>query len=259
MKTAKVNYHVTSHEPQAFHIDANGVKGNLVSPILEAHEIELEDIRKSNFDLKFSADSITFVNFPTKIKDFGDKTDWKELYNQEINNLLVEELNAKDVIVFDHTIRLDDPDALRKPARNVHGDYSVKGAHHRLHDILGSDKSIEWEKGHFGFVNIWRPLHAPVNSSPLGFIHPKSVKSDDWVNIGLIYPDRKGHILGLVQNADHQWIYMSKMTPDEVAIFNVYDNQGLAPIGHSALDGIEDVSQPNIRMSLESRALVRYS
>ncbi|WP_155154617.1 hypothetical protein [Curvivirga aplysinae] len=32
-------------------------------------------------------------------------------------------------------------------------------------------------------------------------------------------------------------------------------------IGHSALDGdgIEDVSQPNIRMSLESRALVRYS
>jgi hypothetical protein len=51
---------------------------------------------------------------------------------------------------------------------------------------------------------------------------------------------------------------MSKMTPDDVAYFNIFDNGGRPSIGHSALDMVEDPALKTIRKSLESRTLVRF-
>ena len=64
--------------------------------------------------------------------------------------------------------------------------------------------------------------------------------------------------MGLVANPKHEWIYQSKMTPEEVAVFNIYDNRGKPSIGHSALDMIEDPAINTPRKSIESRTLVRY-
>ena len=105
---------------------------------------------------------------------------------------------------------------------------------------------------------MWRPIGAPINSAPLGFVRPSSVPDEDWILIDLIYPDRMGHIMGLVANDAHEWLYLSKMTPDEVAFFNIYDNRGLPAVGHSALDLVEDKRVHTVRRSIESRTLVRY-
>ena len=136
---------------------------------------------------------------------------------------------------------------MRKPARNVHSDYSAQGAKQRLIDILGAEKAAEWETGRYAFINVWRPIEAAINSVPLGFILPSSVADEDWILLDLIYPDRKGQIMGLAANPAHEWIYMSRMTPDEVAYFNIYDNSGRPSIGHSALDMVED---PNIHTAV---------
>ena len=64
--------------------------------------------------------------------------------------------------------------------------------------------------------------------------------------------------MGLVANDAHEWVYLSKMTPNEVALFNIYDNLGKRSIAHSALDMVEDSSIDMPRKSIESRALVRY-
>lgn len=76
------------------------------------------------------------------------------------------------------------------------------------------------------------------------------------MNIELIYPDRVGQILGVAENADHDWFYMSQMTPEEVVIFNIYDNSGRPCLGHSALDMNDPGSERIIRRSIESRTLV---
>lgn len=76
--------------------------------------------------------------------------------------------------------------------------------------------------------------------------------------LDLIYPDRQGQILGLARNPEHEWLYQSRMTPDEVAFFNIYDNRGRPSIAHSALDMVEDQCVTSIRKSIESRTLVRY-
>ncbi|WP_299548885.1 hypothetical protein [uncultured Tateyamaria sp.] len=64
--------------------------------------------------------------------------------------------------------------------------------------------------------------------------------------------------MGLAANADHEWLYMSRMSPDEVAVFNIYDNRGRPSVAHSALDMIEDTSIDTPRKSIESRTLIRY-
>ena len=257
-QTATVNYHVHKPERQAFKLDAGGIVGNLIAPELAPTQVALRDVRSADAAPRFEDASVGFAAFPTEVQAFDATGDWQPTYDAEITKLLADKICAQEVIVFDHTVRVDDPEAVRKPARNVHSDYSVDGAEQRLIDILGGEKAAEWSKGHYAFINVWRPVEAAINSAPLGFIRTSSVAKQDWILLDLIYPDRKGQIMGLAANPDHEWVYMSKMTPDEVAFFNIYDNQGRPSIAHSALDMGEDPTLQTIRKSIESRTLVRY-
>ncbi|MEM7237599.1 MAG: CmcJ/NvfI family oxidoreductase [Pseudomonadota bacterium] len=258
IRTAQVNYHVSSPHEQAYHIDADGEQGKIVSPELAVTEIPVRDVRGGGVSTDFRSDSVAFLESVSEVPDFEAAAGWEEAYNCELSALLTRETGAKEAIVFDHTVRVDDPKSGRKPARNVHSDYSPSGAHQRLRDLLDEETAAQWEQGHFAFINVWRPVENPINSAPLGFVRPASVAPEDWVMIKLIYPDRIGQIMGLVGNPDHEWLYMSKMTPNEVAFFNIYDNRGLASVAHSAMDMVEDSSVTVPRKSIESRTLVRY-
>ncbi|MEL6683789.1 MAG: CmcJ/NvfI family oxidoreductase [Pseudomonadota bacterium] len=257
-RTATVNYHVHKPERQAFELDAGGIPGNLISPELVKTQISVFDERAVGVATTFEDASVGFAEFPTEVRSFEADKGWQETYDRELTQLLQDEVDAQEVIIFDHTVRVDNPSADRKPARNVHSDYSVDGAKQRLVDILGLKQAAAWSKGHYAFINVWRPLGAPINSAPLGFVLPESVAEEDWILLDLIYPDRMGQILGLAANPDHEWIYMSKMTPNDVAYFNIFDNQGRPSIAHSALDMVEDPTIQTIRKSIESRTLVRY-
>lgn len=256
-RTGSVNYHIHTSDRQAFELDAGGVVGCLISPELVATQVSVSDLRAGDVAVRFDRDSVAFTIAPSQVSDF-DGDGFAQTYDRELTDLLTDQIGAKDVVVFDHTLRQDDPHSDRKPARNVHSDYSPEGAQKRLVDILGPQRAAQWAQGHYAFVNVWRPIGHPINSAPLGFIRPSSVGSEDWVLIDLIYPDRRGQILGLTANANHEWLYQSKMTQDEVAYFNIYDNRGLASIGHSAIDLIEDANVTTIRKSIESRTLIRY-
>ncbi|MFN3199508.1 MAG: CmcJ/NvfI family oxidoreductase [Bradymonadia bacterium] len=257
-RTGTVNYHVHSDERQAYHIDAGGVSGKLISPSHVVTDVCVRDVRLGEASVSFSRDSVTFEHAPTQANINREDETWRPVYDEELIGLLWRTLGVKEVIVFDHTVRVDDPQATRKPARNVHTDYSPEGARRRLDDILGAPKAAEWARGHYAFINVWRPIGDPINSAPLGFVRPSTVPESDWVLIDLVYPDRIGHIMGLVANDDHEWVYQSSMTPDEVAVFNIYDNRGLPSIGHSALDLVEREDVHTVRRSIESRTLVRY-
>ena len=258
-QTATVNYHVHKPERQAFELDAGGIVGNLIAPELAPTEVQVQDVRKQQADVSFQSDAVGFALAPTSASFAEEDATWKTIYDAELKALLTQQLDAQEVIIFDHTIRVDAPNAVRNPARNVHSDYSKDGAEQRLIDILGADKAAEWRAGHYAFINVWRPVEAPINSAPLGFILPSSVAAGDWILLDLIYPDRTGQIMGLAANPDHQWIYMSKMTPDEVAYFNIFDNRGRPSIGHSALDMVEASTITTVRKSIESRTLVRLA
>lgn len=257
-RTGMVNYHVHKPERQAFEIDAGGIEGNLVSPELMTTEIALTDLRDGNATAAFEADGFAFAKAPTRVTDFARQVDWQAVYDRELDALLRQAIGAQEVIVFDHTLRTDDPRAKRRPARHVHSDYSPQGAEKRLLDILGPDRAAAWATGHYAFINVWRPVENPINSAPLAFVRPSSVAKGDWIEIDLIYPDRRGQVMGLVADTRHEWVYLSRMTPDEVVYFNIYDNSGRTPVAHSAIDRVEDPNVTTIRKSVESRTLVRF-
>lgn len=256
---ASVNYHVKKPTPQAFEFDVDGIIGNLLSPELVTTDVKVADLRDANFEPNFQCDGIEFIGQASQVKNFENGGDWTDTYEQELMDLLKSRIEAKEVIVFDHTVRIDDPDAARRPARNVHNDYNRAGAKQRLIDLVGEEQAEIFSEAGYGFVNVWRPVENIIKSSPLGFIRPTSMQSDDWMDIDLIYPDRLGQILGVAANDRHDWFFKSHMTPDEAVIFNIYDSKGRPHLAHSALDLPSDVHASIPRKSIESRTLVRYS
>lgn len=255
---ATVNYHVKSSAPQAFHFDVDGIIGNLISPELVETEVNVNDLRGNLSAVDFDKDGITYKTHQSKIQDFDHSNGWQPAYNDELSSILKGHIAAKDVIIFDHTVRIDDPNAARKPARNVHNDYSKEGAEQRLIDLIGAANAATYKDGHYGFVNVWRPIRHTIKTSPLGFIRPSSMMPNDWMDIDLVYPDRLGRILGVAASEKHDWFYLSDMTPDELAIFNIYDNRNRPHLAHSALDMDNTLKGQTPRMSIESRTLVRY-
>ncbi|MEL7109792.1 MAG: CmcJ/NvfI family oxidoreductase [Pseudomonadota bacterium] len=257
--SASVNYHVRKDHPQAFEFDVDGIIGNLVSPELVTTPIEVQDLRGEMRPNQFDEDGLVFVEQPSAITNFSDHASWQSTYEQELTRLLTAEIGAEEVIIFDHTVRIDDVKAARRPARNVHNDYNKAGAEQRLIDIVGDDRAAEFHQAGYGFVNVWRPIEHVIQSSPLGFIRPALMTPDDWMDIGLIYPNRFGQILGVAANPAHEWFFLSDMTPEEAVIFNIYDSTGRPHLAHSALDlpGDADVIVP--RKSIESRTLIRYA
>lgn len=215
-------------------------------------------MRTTDINISFEKESVEFAAFHTDVDVLNDNLEWQPKYEAGIERFLKGRLDIDEVIIFDHTLRIDDEASDRKPARNVHSDYSIEGAQQRLVDLVGESQAAEWMSGHYAFINVWRPVGAEINSSPLGFILPDSVDEPDWILLDLIYPERRGQILGLAANPAHQWVYRSRMTPDELAFFNIFDNRGLQSIAHSALDMVEDPLKNTVRKSIESRTLVRY-
>ena len=256
---ASVNYHVKKDEPQAFEFEADGIIGNLVSPELETTKIVVHDVRGSEDQPTFRDDGIEFFRAPSRVSDFEAGSSWHSRYDLELKNLLQAKTGATEVIVFDHTVRVDEASAVRRPARNVHCDYSKVGAEQRLLDLVGEARAEKFHEAGYGFVNVWRPVSNIIRSSPLGFIRPASVQPEDWMDINLVYPDRVGQILGLASNPDHEWFYKSQMSPDDVVIFNIYDNKNRPSLAHGALDFLTENAPSVPRKSVESRTLVRFS
>lgn len=167
---ASVNYHVESDNEQYFEIDAGGVPGELISPILVKRQVLVEDVRDSITNLQFFRDSACFVHQSSKALA-SSKADFDQaIYDDELIQLIKNHLGAKEVFVFDHTVRIDDEKSSRKPVRNVHSDYSEKGAQSRVCSLLGKEVAKTWMDGHYAFINVWRPLVHSVERSPLGFI-----------------------------------------------------------------------------------------
>ncbi len=256
---AVVNYHVRKAELQAFRVDPDGNAGQLLAPTLNPTQVEVTDRRGAGAPLTFEADAIEFRVQPSKETHFDSNNLWMPAYERELAELLKDSTGAIEVTLFDHTLRSDDPNATRRAARNVHSDYTATSADERLESILRKTAAADYRNGHYGLVNVWRPVEQPVLTAPLGFIHPRSITVDDQVPIAVEYPDRTGEVLGLIANPDHDWFYLSEMTPEEVAIFSVFDNRGHGFVGHSALDLLNPSGSSIPRKSIESRALVRYS
>lgn len=183
-------------------------------------------------------------------------------YYPQVAELLRQRLAADRVIVFDHNIRIDAvKEGVRKPARLVHVDYTVRSAVRRAIDLVEENGLISRLRRRFMQINVWRPLHHAVLTSPLALADASTISDGDYVRAEIIYPERRGEILELTHNPEHQWFYYPEMSPDEMLVFKGYDSDPAFTSGgtpHTAFDDPATAVGAPPRHSIELRAMAYF-
>jgi len=273
---AFVNFHIDGPKQEGkTYVPFKVIRGDVINEYeLERDEIEVMDATHYKPDLFKLGFTWTVDNSRTfSSAEVQDEAVIKE-YNDGLINLMKQENpNVEEIKVFDHTIRCDTADDMKRAedlgavpadaqyrpvALHVHGDYTTESAWVKLKTVLGEEEYDDWIKGHWGIVNIWRPLDFPVERTPLAFIDPTTVKENDWTLKEIHIPGRVGHIKGFLNNPNYRWVMIDQMNTNTVWIFTQFDNEGVIPqVPHSALDVVgTEGCRP--RRSIESRMCVKY-
>ncbi|MEL6343329.1 MAG: CmcJ/NvfI family oxidoreductase [Myxococcota bacterium] len=258
---AALNYLKRTEQRPTVSIDLNGVPGVVERVPRQAVTVDIHDARGGA--VTFAESGVALVHAPSRAGNLREDAALTT-YGEEIAALLKERIGAIEVEVFDHTLRFEaaeDGDQ-RTPVYSIHYDYTNDSGAKRLRDLLSGARADAWAAGHYGIVNVWRPVERVVMRSPLAFVDEKTTTPDDRGVIDIVYTDRVGHNYGLHHRDGVRMFFFPEMTPEEAVMFKTFDSDPDAAIRYVGHTAFEDLIRPNLdapaRQSVETRALVRW-
>jgi len=203
---------------------------------------------------------------PSLVKNFYDPEEIKKVYDREVANIIKRETGASRVVVFDHTFRtandaVREANSTRAPVKAAHNDYTDVSARQRLRDIVPEDEAEHLLKKRFAIVQTWRPINHPVETEPFALCDGRTIPDSGFVPLERRYQFRTAETYHLCYSEGLEWYYFSKMAPEEVLVFKVFDtdkSQGVPFTAHTAFDDPTSPSDARPRESVESRALVFF-
>jgi hypothetical protein len=210
-------------------------------------------------------DGFRFVRHDTKVANFFNEKEVRQIYYPEVQALVKAESGASRVVVFDHTLRTADDDLrearkIREVVPRVHNDYTEWSGPQRVRDLLPNEAD-ELLHHPFAIVQVWRPIRHPVETFPLAICDARSVSSDDLVVSERRYPNRVGQTYAIKYNRNHRWYWFPRMRRDEALVFKVYDSlkDGRARwTAHTAFDDPSSPPNARPRKSIEIRTLAFF-
>jgi len=257
-------------------------RGDLADEHLAA-PVQMGDGRELSPPASLESMGFALKPWPSKCTDFGDEAQVREIYYDEMRDLVKEASGAMRVFIFDHTLRESGNTALNAaaggsaaPVPRVHCDYTADGAPRRLHQLgeegivsklrgrtLTAAEAAELASGRFAFVNVWRSIDEmqPVLQQPLAVCDERSVPESDRFLYELRFPDRTGENYSLRHSAAHRWYSYRHMTKDECLVFKVYDKKedgGPRFVFHTAFTDPDSPPDAPPRRSIEVRAIAFY-
>jgi hypothetical protein len=232
----------------------------------EEHQVAIHDGRPLASQIDLDRHGFVLLHEDTAVKDFYDEAEVRRVYYPEMEALVRRATGASKVIVFDHTIRVDDSGTqaerkVRAPVRNVHNDFTVRSAPQRVRDLLPADEAERRLTKRFGSINVWRPIRGPVLTAPLAICEYDSIADGDLIAAERRYQDRIGGIYHLAYNPNQRWYYFPKMRRDEVVLLKCFDSltDGTARwTAHGAFSDPETPPGAPPRESIEIRTLLFY-
>ena len=233
----------------------------------EMKEITIHDGRPIADELDMEVEGFEFLEYDTAVTDFTDDDQVRNIYYPELEKLLLKRTGAKEVLIFDHTIRIGDPEkrdklGVRDPVRSAHNDFTDRSAPQRVKDLLPTDEAEKKLSRRFTSINVWRPLTGPVKIDPIAICPWDSIGENDMIPAERNYGNRIGGILNLSYNANQRWTYFPDMERDEVILLKCFDSKldGRARwTAHAAFEDPNGVD-PSLpaRESIEVRTLLFY-
>ena len=265
--TATLNYLADTERQPRTYAYAPPAGAGARRPEVARHEMRIGDVRGFAGELSLDGHGFALVRNRSRVGDFYDAEEVKEIYYPEVAELVGRVTGADKVVVFDHNVR-SAPMAERgennaaKPVKYVHNDYTEKSAPERVRDLVDEAEAEERLSHRFAFINVWRPIVGPVRDTPLAVCDARSMRSGDFVPTDLIYPDRTGEVYSVRFNPDHRWWYVSEMQPDDVLLLKCFDSatDGRARMtAHSAFRNRTCPPDARPRESIEVRALALFA
>jgi hypothetical protein len=232
----------------------------------EARSVVIHDGRPLADQFALDRNGFVFVEHVTGVQDFFDKPRIPEVYYPEVEALIERVSGARRVVVFDHTLRSGDGDErearqIRDPVLLVHNDYTEASGPRRVREVL-PDEADALLQHRFAIIQMWRPIHRPVEAHPLAIADARSIAPRDLIVTERRYPYRIGEIYRVAYNPDHRWYYFPHMRRDEAVVFKVYDsvNDGRARFGaHTSFTDPTTPPGAAPRQSIEVRAFAFFA
>jgi hypothetical protein len=163
----------------------------------------------------------------TQMHDFFDEDEVRRVYYPEMEALVKAETGASRVIVFNHFLRSTNANvrATRKvlgQALSVHNDYTESSGPERVRKHFPEETKEPSRRS--AIVQVWRPIHHPVEMFPLAVCDAKSLMPEDLVVTERHSTSGIGVFYTATYNPHHRWYWFPRMRRDEALVFKVYDS-----------------------------------
>jgi hypothetical protein len=258
---AKMNYIVDTGVPPVRYIDWPEMAHKAIEPKYQLHEVAIRNGRPLRDTFKLDTHGFVFTDHYTKVKDFTDEAERKNVYDPEVAALIRKHSGAAEVIVFDHTIRVGDEKVqqstgARPPVKGVHNDYTETSAPVRLREIVGDAEAERRMKKRWAIIQVWRPIRGTVMIDPLGICDGRTIPEKGFILVQRRYKYRTGEVYHIAYNPEHVWYYFPRMERHEAMVFKVFDTDQSVPTRFTAHSAFDDPgTPPNAppRESIETR------
>lgn len=195
----------------------------------ESHRVPITDARPQVAGFTLDREGFELHRHVSEVSNFYDDDAIQARYKREIEVLLTRVLGARRVVVFDVTRRRSDggTHGTRAPADRVHVDYTIVSGPHRMRDVLGNDEAQNLLRARTPVmqVNVWRPIHGPVQRAPLALADASSIRPRDLIATDQIFPDRVGEIYHVAYDPGQRWFYVPRMMNDEALLIKSWDSR----------------------------------
>jgi hypothetical protein len=263
---AHFNYVVDNGVPPVRYIDWPEMAHNAVEPVYQQHEMNVRNGRPLRDTFNLDTHGFVFVDHDTKVKDFTDEAQRKNVYDLEVQALIKKHSGAVDVVVFDHTLRVSDAQMqqsmnARPTVKGVHNDYTEASAPRRLREIVGNAEAERRFRKRWAIIQVWRPIRGTVMIDPLGICDGRSIPQKGFILVERRYKDRTGEVYHIAHNSSHEWFHFPQMTRYEALVFKVFDSDMSKPsrfTAHSAFDDPATPADAPPRESIETRAFAFF-
>jgi hypothetical protein len=235
----------------------------------DPHEMTMHDGWGRDDSFALDREGFALREFRSPFDQWDDDEAIRTMLYSEVEEFVKEEVGARRVMIFDHTIRAqknlaqtrsEHSTSRRAPVMNVHCDYTQDSGPLRVRQLLPREAD-ELLKGRVAFYNFWKPLRRAVEELPLAMCDVTSSTQDDFIVMKLRYRDRDGEIFVMRYSHQHRWWYFPLMTPDDAIMLKTYESEtdGRARfVGHSAF--VDPNTRPDapMRESVEIRTMAFF-
>jgi hypothetical protein len=263
---AKLNYIVDTGVPPIHYIDWPEMAHEAIPAQYRQHEVAIHDGRPLRHTFMLDTYGFAFVDHNTRVQDFTDEDERKQVYDPEAAALIRRCSGASEVVVFDHTIRIGDEAArnaanARPPVKGVHNDYTENSAPRRLRDILGDAAAQQRLAKRYAIIQIWRPIRRKVVIDPLAICDARTIPQEGFILLQRRYPYRTAEVYHIAYHPSHLWYYFPQMERDEALVFKVFDSDAgkIARFtAHTAFDDPNTSANAWPRESIETRTFAFF-